>query len=83
VILKKWRSPKTSAIYIFVNKLDPPLDDVTVTDDGRDGWKIGKPHNARVQLTPQDVQDVVDLVEDKTGAKREEGFKALCKEVEW
>lgn len=77
--LKKWRNPRTNEILIFVNDCDAG-ENIAIVDDGSNGWKVTK-QNATL---PDDVAtEVTEGVEDITGILPEDGFKALCKEVDW
>lgn len=79
--LKKWRNTRTNAVFVFVNDyLD--RDGVAITDDGQDHWRIGVPPNSR-PLTAAQEEEIQGEVVELTGVTPEDGFKALCKEVDW
>jgi len=80
--LKKWRSPTSNRITIFVNDFLPDTN-VAVVSDGADGWVVSKGPGDRIPLTAEQIQEVKEGVEEITGVAPEDGFKALCKEVEW
>lgn len=80
--LKKWRSPTSNRITIFVNDFLPDTN-VAVVSDGSDGWVISKGPQDRTPLTAEQIKEIKEEVEEITGVAPAAGFKALCKEVEW
>ncbi len=79
--LNKWRSPKTEKLFIFVNGYDDPsLKKVAIVSED-DTWAFSPQGGA--QVSRELANKVFADVEDISGVRRSQGFKALCAAVEW
>lgn len=79
--LNKWRSPKTEKLFIFVNGYeDPSLRRVAIVGED-DTWAFSPQSGA--QVSREIANTVFTDVEDISGVRRSQGFKALCAAVEW
>jgi hypothetical protein len=79
--LNKWRSPKTEKLFIFVNGYeDPSLRKVAIVGED-DTWAFSPQGGA--QVSRELANQVFSDVEDISGVRRSQGFKALCAAVEW
>ncbi len=79
--LNKWRSPKTNKLFVFVNGYeDPSLKKVAIVGED-DIWAFSSQGGA--QVSRELANQVFTDVEDISGVRRSQGFKALCAAVEW
>jgi hypothetical protein len=80
--LKKWRSTHNQRIVVFVNDYLPDTN-ISIHGNPDDTWMITKGPHDRKPLTPDQISEIKEEVEEITGVGPDDGFVALCKEVEW